>query len=385
MAMSSEANFQVDYPHRVHFTHEVFAPANPLLADLIERQPADTPKALIVIDRGLLDAQPDLEQQVRQYFTHHADRMPTLAGFRAAPGGEESKNDLGILEGLLGDIHRVGLDRHSFLIALGGGAVIDMAGFAAAIAHRGVRLIRIPTTTLAQADASIGVKNGVNMFGKKNFLGTFTVPWAVVNDLDMLTTLEDRDWRAGISEAIKVALLKDAAFFEQIESLTAALTARDDDAGEAIWRRCADLHIEHIVTGGDPFESSTARPLDFGHWAAHRLESMTGYQLRHGEAVAIGLAIDVAYSHLAGLLDEATADRILACIAALGFDLFHQAMRDTNALLAGLTEFREHLGGELTITLLHHIGKPIDVHSIDENLMKQAIGSLDPQATSQPA
>lgn len=376
MAMSSEARFQVDYRHRVEFTRGVFSTCNPLLADLFAG--SSSARALVVIDRGLLDAQPQLEQQVRNYFEHHAPRMPRLMGFRACPGGEESKNDLGILEGLLGDIHRTGLCRQSYLIAIGGGALIDMAGFAAAVAHRGVRLIRLPTTTLAQADAAIGVKNSINMFGKKNFLGTFALPHAVINDLDTLDTLSDRDWRSGASEAVKVALLKDAAFFEQLEHLSPALAQRDSLAGEIVWRRCAQLHIDHIVNGGDPFENRVARPLDLGHWSAHRLESLSRFELRHGEAVAIGLAIDTAYAHLAGLMDRKTADRIIDCLKTIGFELFHPALRDTDSLLSGIQEFREHLGGELTITLPAGIGRPVDVHEINSALMTTAIQSLWP-------
>src|SRR5204862_561409 len=115
-------------------------------------------------------------------------------------------------------IERAGLCRHSFLAAVGGGAVLDMAGLAAATAHRGIRHIRIPTTVLSQNDSGIGVKNGVNAFGKKNFLGTFAPPFAVINDSGFLTTLDDRDWRSGIAEAIKVALIKDAPFFNFIKT-----------------------------------------------------------------------------------------------------------------------------------------------------------------------
>ncbi|NBC10294.1 MAG: 3-dehydroquinate synthase [Planctomycetes bacterium] len=378
--MPHDRDIALTYAHRVRFTRGAFAPGNPLLGELMHAPGQSPRKAMVVVDRGLLDAWPDLEQRITAYFTAHATRLPKLVGFRAVPGGEESKNDLGILEGLLGDVHRTGLCRHSFLIAIGGGAVLDMAGFVAAVAHRGVRLLRMPTTTLAQNDAGIGVKNGVNMFGKKNFLGTFAVPWAVVNDLDLLTTLPDRDWRAGLSEAVKVALLKDPDFYTQIEQEAPRLAARDASIGDRVWQRCAALHLDHIAGGGDPFESAAARPLDFGHWAAHKLEAMTNFDLRHGEAVAIGLAIDVVYSHLIGHLDRPTADRILVCLETLGFTLHHDALRDADTLLTGLDEFREHLGGELTITLLRGIGQPIDVHTIDEPTMRQAIASLEPLA-----
>ncbi len=258
--------------------------------------------------------------------------------------------------------------------------MLDAVGFAASAAHRGVRLVRFPTTTLAQDDAGIGVKNGINGFGKKNFIGTFGVPWAVINDESFLATQSDRDWRAGISEAVKVALLRDPALFELIADSAPALRNRDGDALRPIVRRSAELHLEHIVTGGDPYEMLTARPLDFGHWAAHKLEQLSDYDLRHGEAVAIGLAIDVLYAQRVGTLDEASAERIIGCLRDIGFTLFHPAMHDHAELLRGLQEFREHLGGALTITLLEKIGRPIDVHVIDEQIMVDTIAELERRA-----
>ena len=232
-----------------------------------------------------------------------------------------------------------------------------MAGLAAATAHRGVRHVRIPTTTLSQCDAGVGVKNGINAFGKKNFIGTFAPPYAVINDFQMLASLPDRDKRAGGAEAVKVALIRDGAFFEQIERDAARLAAFEPEAMQGMIRRCAELHLDHIASGGDPFETGPARPLDFGHWAAHKLEQLSGYGIRHGEAVAAGMALDVIYSRQAGLLGAAAAERALALLEALGFALFANEMLhlDSNeqpALLQGLEEFREHLGGELSLTML---------------------------------
>ncbi|MHC5024146.1 MAG: 3-dehydroquinate synthase, partial [Planctomycetota bacterium] len=241
---------------------------------------------------------------------------------------------------------------------------------------RGVRLVRLPTTTLAQGDAGIGVKNGINAFGKKNFLGSFAVPWAVLNDARFLVTLPDRVWRGGLSEAVKVALLKDAALLDRLTNLAPALRRRDAAALDSVLRPCAQLHIEHIVQGGDPFETRTARPLDFGHWSAHRLESLTGFELLHGEAVAMGIALDVVYSAVAGRLDWSDARRVLHCFQALGFSLYHEAMSDTGALLDGLEEFREHLGGRLTVTLLEGIGRPVDVHAMDVAAVRESVAFL---------
>jgi 3-dehydroquinate synthase len=146
-------------------------------------------------------------------------------------------------------------------------------------------------------------------------------------------------------------------------------------------RRCAELHMQHIRDAGDPFESGSARPLDFGHWAAHKLESLTDYALRHGEAVAVGMALDTRYAALAGLLDPGECERVVGLLERLGFRLWDPVMRLAGdqgrpAFLAGLEEFREHLGGDLTITLLDAIGSGHEIHDMDPALIMRAAGWL---------
>jgi 3-dehydroquinate synthase len=270
------------------------------------------------------------------------------------------------------------------VLVVGGGAVLDVVGFAAAVAHRGVRLIRVPSTTLSQADSGVGVKNGLNAFGKKNYLGTFTPPWAVLNDETLLTTLSDTDWRGGFSETVKVALVKDADLFTQIAQAAGKIRGRDMAAAVPIIHRSAQLHLEHIVRGGDPFELTAARPLDFGHWAAHKLEQMTGFTYPHGQAVAIGVALDVTYSVLAGYLNEKTADKVLATLHELGLPLFHETLADVERLWTGLEDFREHLGGVLTITLIRDIGRAVDVHRVERPLVEAALQRLAAKTARRP-
>jgi 3-dehydroquinate synthase len=377
---------QITFSYPVVFTTGLFAPSNRTLRDTFGHQPADpAAQVVFVIDQGVADAHANLLTDIDGYCRAHADVMSAAAAPILVPGGEASKNDSDVLRRIQAGIHDAGLCRHSYLAVVGGGAVLDVAGYAAATAHRGIRLIRIPTTVLAQDDSAVGVKNGVNAFGKKNFLGTFAPPFAVLNDFAFLTTLADRDWRSGISEAIKVALIRDAAFFDVLERDATLLAARDRQAMERLIRRSAALHFAHVTTGGDPFELGSSRPLDFGHWAAHKLEQLTDYQLRHGEAVAIGIAVDTTYAHLQGYLAEADWRRILSLLSAVGFDLWAPELAQPGgsgepAVLDGLEEFREHLGGELTIMLLRGIGQPVDVHEIDRNAM---IRSIELVATAQ--
>jgi 3-dehydroquinate synthase len=234
---------------------------------------------------------------------------------------------------------------------------------------------------LAQADSAVGVKNGVNLYGVKNYVGTFAPPFAVLNDLNFVVSLPSRDKIAGMAEAVKVSLIRDAKFFTWLERNADLLATFDRAAMSTLIKRCAELHMHQIAHGGDPFEMGSARPLDYGHWSAHKLESMTRYHLRHGEAVAIGLALDARYSVLVGLLDAGLEDRICFLLEHLGFKLWHPAIERKRSggeseILAGLREFREHLGGELTITLLTSLGTGIEVHEMDEKLIAQSIGWL---------
>jgi 3-dehydroquinate synthase len=289
-------------------------------------------------------------------------------------GGENSKNSPTIVTEILSHVGRHHIDRHSYLVAVGGGALLDVAGFAAATAHRGLRHVRIPTTTLSQADSGVGVKNGLNAFGKKNFVGTFSPPHAVINDFNLLSTLDARDKRAGYSEAIKVACIRDAAFFDAIEQDADKLNAFEPAAMKSLIRRCAELHLNHIATSGDPFEVGSARPLDFGHWSAHKLEQLSRFRIRHGEAVAMGVALDVLYSREVGLLDAKSAERVVSLLEKLGLDVFASEMMNHDnhgnwQILSGLDEFREHLGGELTVTLLKKIGTGVEVHEMDPKIV----------------
>lgn len=305
-----------------------------------------------------------------------------LRGILEVPGGEQAKNQSLLVDRVLEGVNTHAICRHSFVVVIGGGAVIDMVGYAAAIAHRGVKLLRIPTTVLSQNDSAVGVKNSINHFDKKNFLGTFAPPYAIINDGAFLETLEQRDWISGIAEAIKVALIKDLDFFKYLATHAEALRERHMAPMEHVIYRCAEMHMEHIAQGGDPFESGSSRPLDFGHWAAHKLEYMTAYQLRHGEAVAKGIALDLTYAQLCGLISEQDWRHILKVMRTIGFNLAIpvQNQEEVEVLLAGIEEFREHLGGELTITLISGLGKKHDVHVIDLERMRKAITILNENA-----
>ncbi|MBC2606157.1 3-dehydroquinate synthase [Pelagicoccus albus] len=378
---SIEHSIQIPYQLRVLFTENAFAPDNSLLLDLLDPQGVGfRSKVAFYLDEGVAQASPGLVEQIESYCQKHKDALD-LRGISLLPAGEAIKNTSSYLRKIYEEIEDWKICRHSYVIAIGGGALLDAVGFAAATAHRGIRHIRFPTTTLGQGDAGVGVKNGVNYLGKKNFVGTFAPPFAVVNDFAFLKTLPEKHLRNGFIEAIKVALVRDAAFFDWIEINADSLIRSEAQAVQELVHRSAQLHVQHIATSGDPFELGSARPLDFGHWAAHKLEQLSDFRLSHGEAVAIGIALDTLYSLKKGFLDHPSASRILFLIRRLGFatyakEIEQKSANDENAVIAGLEEFREHLGGMLTITLLTGIGSRIEVHEMDTDIILESIGEL---------
>jgi 3-dehydroquinate synthase len=364
-------SFSVKFEYNVYFTSALFDTGNTTLSSFFKSRPSDAQKKIyFVIDQGVADAHPNLTTNIKTYFASQTD-VQLIEDILIVPGGEASKNDTALFDQIVAavDVHKI--DRHSYIAAIGGGAVLDLVGYAAAVSHRGIKHIRIPTTVLSQNDSGIGVKNGINYKRKKNFLGTFAPPVAVFNDEDFLSTLSDRDYRSGISEAIKVALIKDAEFFCWLEDHAAQLVARDRETMNYLIRHCAKLHMDHIA-GDDPFETGSARPLDFGHWAAHKQEQLSDFSVLHGEAVAMGIALDSVYSFFKGMLTEEKAQRILKVLTDLDFGITDDVIniKDTKSpILKGLAEFQEHLGGILTITLLTDLGTGQEVHEMDHELL----------------
>ena len=338
-------------------------------------------KTLVYLDEGILDGNPNLPERIESYFRGRNDRLNLVASPLFIRGGEAAKNDWSLVERIWADLNEHAMCRHSYVIIIGGGAALDLVGFAASTAHRGVRLIRFPTTTLSQGDGGVGVKNGVNFFGKKNWVGTFAIPDAVVNDFNFLRGLPEIQKRAGYVEAVKVSLIRDRSFFEQIEERAEELARFEESVLEQVIRKSAALHLDHIASSGDPFEKGSARPLDFGHWVAHKLEQLSDFRIGHGDAVAIGLGVDLTYSARIGLIKPKTAERCLKLLERLGFrlydDLLHAEGESGNrSILEGLEEFREHLGGELTITLVQGIGEGVEVHAMDKKEILESVEDL---------
>ena len=372
-------DFQINIntQHRIRFTRDAFQLNNSLLSDLLETNVHS--KIITFIDSGVAEVFPNLESSISDY-VESMDGFTSCGSF-IQTGGESCKRNADTLQEAWDIIEKAGIDRHSYILCIGGGAYLDVIGMAAATAHRGIRLVRFPTTTLSQDDSGVGVKNGINAYGKKNFLGTFAIPYAVINDFAFLDHQPEMDRRAGIIEAVKVALVKDADFFTWIEKNGDQLAELQPSILEEAVERSALLHAEHITNGGDPFETGNNRPLDFGHWSAHKIEQLTDFTVSHAEAVAIGVSLDTVYAWKANLLSQSAAERILNVISTLQLPQWHPCLEEQTsdgkrAVYQGLEEFREHLGGELTLLLLRDIGIGENVHTMDLAILDESIDFL---------
>ncbi len=365
--------FQVTYSYPVLFTSHAFDQANPVLSQVLRDSGCIDSRIFPVIDENVEKHHPGWWRNLSNYLGHYGagELLPPLS----IPGGEAAKQSGELIEQIYQIVADRRIDRHSIILAIGGGAVLDAVGFAAATAHRGIRLIRMPTTVLAQNDAGIGVKNGINFQGRKNFVGSFAPPMAVINDNSFLESLLPRDKRSGMAEAVKVALIRDKEFFHYLQSQRKELARFEARPMQEMIRRCAEQHLQHIATSGDPFEMGSVRPLDYGHWSAHKLEELSRHGLRHGEAVAIGIALDAIYSQRSGLLGESELNSIICLLMDLGFKLDEPVLGDLDVEQA-LAEFREHLGGELCITLLTGTGSSVEVNQIDVPLMQACLVDL---------
>ena len=374
--------FSVSYEYPVVFTRDVFNPENPALADAVDRlREGRIHRAAVFIDSGLAEHGPELIGRIQQYAAAHGNGLRLAMTPQVIPGGERVKNDAGLIQQMIENFAELELCRQSLVVAVGGGAVLDAVGFAASLFHRGLRLVRVPTTVLAQNDVGVGVKNALNYLGGKNTVGTFTPPFAVLNDFNFLKTLSLRHWIGGVAEAFKVAIIRDRKFFGFLCKHAKKLRGRDEKAMEYLIRRCAELHLEHIRSNGDPFEYGRARPLDFGHWAAHKLESMSMYRIGHGQAVAVGLALDSYYAMLKGWIAQEEFDAIYQGLVDSGFKLWYEWLDKRDAagtleILRGLKDFQQHLGGELFITFPKKIGRGFEVQEIDRKLVEDSVRQL---------
>jgi 3-dehydroquinate synthase len=343
-----------------------------------------TPHAVyeVLVRRGALSLLPDaIPPRAGKVFvitaedvwSRHGNRIRDALGERAHtlffPGGEERKR-MAEVESLAEQMVALGADRTSLVVAFGGGIVGDLAGFLAAIFMRGIPVIQVPTTLLAQVDAAIGGKTGANLPSGKNLVGAFHQPLAVIVDPEVLSTLPARDYRAGLYEVIKYGVIASPPLFERMAGSAADVLARQPDIVEEIIAESVRIKAE--VVSADERESGLRRILNFGHTIGHALEAETRYtRLLHGEAVAFGMRAATHLARLSGYLDQPSARRILACIDAYG-ELPELDDIQPRNLVRRLASDKKTIHGSVHFVLPEAIGKVTVVAGLDESMVEEA-------------
>ena len=365
-----------EFTYPVVFTNGTFQ-GQCELWQLLHHLGKTTAKLQIFVDDGLAKSNQGLLAIIRDWGVSHGLQ---LGDVKVLAGGEVGKEGLINPTRVIETLVSRQMDRHDLVVAIGGGAFLDGVGLGAGLFHRGIGLIRMPTTVLSQNDAGIGVKNGVNFLGQKNCLGMFKAPLGVINDSSFLASLPLDIKREGLSEAIKVALLKSPYFFDWLFQNRFLLGKFHKKTVEYMIRETARLHLEHIQGGGDPFEEGRQRPLDFGHWFAHRLEILSDHRVSHGAGVASGLWLDLSYSVAVLGLDPMVLAAYEAILAAVGLQKWQPHWLvdhvPVSRLLEGIEQFRQHIGGPLALPMLTEVGQVVSLDKVDMGVMATLLSSL---------
>ncbi len=294
-----------------------------------------------------------------------------VLGVVQLPDGEEHK-DLTTLARVYDELLGARADRKTAMVALGGGVIGDLAGFAAATYQRGVPLVQVPTTLLAQVDAAVGGKTGVNHPQGKNLIGAFYQPRAVIADTDTLDTLPDRELRAGLAEVIKYGLIRDPDFFEYLEGTAESVLARDREAlGQAIHRSCQN---KADVVAADEREADQRALLNLGHTFAHAIETGTGYTTwLHGEAVAAGMVMAAEASHRLGLLCGDDRERIRTLIGRCDLPVTGPPELSMGDYLRIMGVDKKADAGRVRYVLMAGIGGAFVTGDVPEEVIREAI------------
>ncbi len=290
----------------------------------------------------------------------YGERFPDSPVYIVEPG--EKSKDLGVVADICRWLLDLGADRHAFITGIGGGVVCDLTGFVAAVYLRGVNFGFVATSLLAQVDAAIGGKNGVNLDGYKNIIGTFTQPEFVICDVDMLISLPEKEYVNGMAEVIKHALINDYGQFAHLEEFSIPILAKERNEMEFIVGHSA--RIKAGIVGNDELEQGERRKLNLGHTWGHAVEKVTS--LPHGESVSLGLAFSARLSVKKGILKEEEKERILKLLADFDLPVINEA--DPSTVFDALVKDKKREGGSIHFVLMNGIGnvviEPIDIEEL---------------------
>ncbi len=292
------------------------------------------------------------------------------------PEGEGSKT-YGVLEDVVEGLIAAKIERSDLVVALGGGVIGDLAGFAASIVRRGVDFVQVPTSLLAQVDSSVGGKTGINSPKGKNLVGAFHQPILVVADTAVLDTLTPRQFCAGYAEVVKYGVLGDLAFFEWLEKNRADIFGGATSREKAISASC---RAKAEIVARDERETGERALLNLGHTFGHALEAATGFsdRLFHGEGVAVGMTLAAEFSAMLGMISNADAARVQRHLAAVGLPtrlqdiagFSQEGLGDADSLLALMAQDKKVKRGKLTFILLEKIGRAVIVNDVDPNTVR---------------
>ena len=316
------------------------------------------------------------DSNVGKKFAKAALKSLSASGFEpvllTVPAGEKSKS-VSTVEKCYDQLAKHRLERKSFIVALGGGVVGDLAGFVAATYLRGIPFVQVPTTLLAQVDSSVGGKTGVNLKSGKNLVGAFYQPRLVLCDLDTLKTLPRREYISGLAEVIKYGIIYDAILFAQLERNLPKLLGRDSETLAAVVARCCEIKAE--VVGQDETESGLRAILNFGHTIGHAIENSSGYgKFLHGEAISIGQVAAAKLSHKILGLPLHDAERIEKLFIAAGLPVkIKLAAARRKKLFAAMRLDKKVSGGEVKFVLAEKIGKVVWGQKVPADLISQVI------------
>jgi 3-dehydroquinate synthase len=321
------------------------------------------------------------DRNVAPHFARAAQLSLKKAGFDSVlitvPAGETAKS-LKVVQQCYDALANHRLERKSFILALGGGVVGDLAGFVAATYLRGVAFVQVPTTLLAQVDSSVGGKVGVNLKAGKNLVGAFHQPRLVLCDIEVLKTLPAREFRAGLAEVIKYGIIYDAALFARLEGDLPKLLKRDPKTLTEVIARCCEIKAD--VVGQDETESGLRAILNFGHTIGHAIENISGYgKYLHGEAISIGQVAAARISDVALGLGAESVQRITRLFRTAGLPMqIRLTAAQQKKLIGAMRLDKKVSGGEVKFVLAKKIGETIWGQNVPESLIQQTLDSLTP-------
>jgi 2-epi-5-epi-valiolone synthase len=335
------------------------------LANIVGSRPV-----LFVLDRVVSTLYGDIiRQYAYRYLATHAEFVITAT---------EAEKTWRQVECICESANAAGLSRHGLIIGVGGGIALDLAGMAASVFRRGVGYIRVPTTLVGLVDVAVGIKHGVNAFGRKNLLGSFYPPIASISDYSFLTTLPECEIACGMAEIVKVALVRDEDLLQQIEQygeqLLASCFQLPESAAHEIALRAETLMMEELAP--NLFESNLARLVDFGHTFSPKIETASNYRISHGQAVALDLLLSTAISANKGICEQSLFTRLSILLGALHLPIWHSEIPSAEELCAAVQNARQQRGGELNLVVPRAPGCAVFLQDVERGEIEKALQQM---------